>query len=502
MLKRFINITNLARIAVAALTLSLLPILHTSFYNRATGDEIGYGILTRQAWASSGSLTEVVKAAVTTVRQSYYTWDSRILAIFLNTLQPEVFSEKAYPVVTVVTVALWVAVTVWLMYLVLVCRMGYGKSGFALITSLFLAANIHFVPGTSCALFWGAGINHYTLPYLMCLLLLGLMIQYCGGYDWRCLLAMVFLAGLIGISNYQLALFAPLATVLVIAASYCQQRKKAVFFLLLPLSAGLAGLAILMAAPGNKVRAESGTNTSEGLRHALESIALSFVAAVRDIGVYILERPLAVIVLALMLLAMYYVCLNNEKLNSGGGGYTYPLPGLFFALTFCIYAAMQTPEIYAGVWVTEGVANINYLVFCLLVLANGLYFFSWLRIRNGKGLTARAQRFVLAATVFLLLLAPVFYSNVRLTSFWKAFRFVTSGNAQAFREHMQQWDDILLDENVRDAVLPFVNSQGPFMDIWPTGDPDAWMNQSMRGFYGKDSVVVIDRAEWNERYGQ
>jgi hypothetical protein len=67
---------------------------------------------------------------------------------------------------------------------------------------------------------------------------------------------------------------------------------------------------------------------------------------------------------------------------------------------------------------------------------------------------------------------------------------------------MKQQTDILLDDNIKDAVLPFVNSGGPFMDLWATGDPDFWINQGVRAFYGKDSVIVIDRAEWDELYGQ
>jgi hypothetical protein len=498
MLKRYINLTNLARIAVALFVISLLPILHTSFYNRATGDDFGYGILTRQAWVG-GSLTGLVKAALETVRLYYYEWQGTWFSIFLFSLQPEVFSEKAYVVVTIATVLLWVLVAAWLMHTVLGQIMGFGKSAYFLTTTLFLVASLHFVPSAPSSLFWHNGISHYQTPYLMCLLLLGLLFRYIRDYKGYSLAFIVLVSGLLGGSNYQVALFALLVTTLVIAAAYFHQRKTRVFLLLLPMSVESAGLIISMLAPGNKIR--GGVEFGFSLSRALESIALSFVAAVRDIGVYILERPLAIIVLALMLLAVYYMCMENDQLGEGDG-FKFPLPGLFFALTFCIYAAMHTPEIYAGVWVTEGVANINYLVFCLLVLANGLYFFSWLRIKNGKGVTARAQRFIWVATVSLLLITPIFYSNIRLTAFWRALRFVTTDRAQIFREHMQQWDDILLDENVRDAVLPYVNSQGPFMDIWPTGDPDAWMNQSMRGFYGKDSVIVIDRAEWNELYGQ
>ncbi|MDR0221082.1 MAG: hypothetical protein LBI54_06745, partial [Lachnospiraceae bacterium] len=82
MLKRFINLTNIARVAVAAFSLSLLPLLYASFFNRATGDDFGFGILTRRAWVSSGSLTEVVKAALATVRTFYYEWQGTWFSIF------------------------------------------------------------------------------------------------------------------------------------------------------------------------------------------------------------------------------------------------------------------------------------------------------------------------------------------------------------------------------------------------------------------------------------
>ena len=52
------------------------------------------------------------------------------------------------------------------------------------------------------------------------------------------------------------------------------------------------------------------------------------------------------------------------------------------------------------------------------------------------------------------------------------------------------------------VVLPFINDeQGPLMHMPVTVDPDNYTNYVTAKFYGKQSVVGMDRNEWKEKYG-
>ena len=54
-----------------------------------------------------------------------------------------------------------------------------------------------------------------------------------------------------------------------------------------------------------------------------------------------------------------------------------------------------------------------------------------------------------------------------------------------------------------DVVLPFINDvQGPLMHMPVTANPDAWTNKVTREFYGKNSVVAMERPAWMEIYGE
>ena len=52
---------------------------------------------------------------------------------------------------------------------------------------------------------------------------------------------------------------------------------------------------------------------------------------------------------------------------------------------------------------------------------------------------------------------------------------------------------------VKDVVLPSINDwQGPLMHMPVTDNPEAWTNQKVKEFFGKQSVVAVPREEWQE----
>ena len=74
--------------------------------------------------------------------------------------------------------------------------------------------------------------------------------------------------------------------------------------------------------------------------------------------------------------------------------------------------------------------------------------------------------------------------------------YILSGQADDYKAQMKERQAILLDDSIRDAQLPAMNSdQGPFMHMEVLKDPEGWTNTVVRDFYRKDSVVEIDRIQ-------
>lgn len=476
--------------------ISLLPELYLTFFNRASGDDYGYGSLTRQAWVDSRSLLEVIKAAGRTVRQYYYSWQGTWFSIFLFGFQPEVFHEKAYYVVTILALGMWIGVTTLVLYHFLVRKAGFAKSGFAAVNFLFLLIQIQFVPGSKSSLFWYNGIIHYLLPYTLCVLLVYLLDCFANRKDitfgWGRFIGILLLMAMLGGTSYQAALFAPIITVCYIAAEYWKQRRKELFLLLLPLSVQILGLIISMKAPGNKVR--GGQDFGLSLSKAVETIGQSLVEGSRQVGTYLVEKPVAVIGLILMVVAVFYIWSRTEVKRR------YPYPGLVAITSFGIYCAMWAPELYAGTDVSRGVDNIYFQAFAGMVLVIGCYTGGWLKYK-GWLRELRISRSVVPALAVCLVLTGVFRSNIKDTTFWQCLDYIASGQADDYREQMNIQTAIMLDEDIKDAVIPFINDvQGPLMHMPATNDETAWTNTVMKEFYGKNSVIAMDRVIWNEEY--
>ena len=86
----------LAFLSLVFLVLSILPILRLSFYDRATGDDYGYGAVVRQTYLATHSLRACVVAAVNQARFFWHSWQGTWFSTFLFAFQPESFNLNAY----------------------------------------------------------------------------------------------------------------------------------------------------------------------------------------------------------------------------------------------------------------------------------------------------------------------------------------------------------------------------------------------------------------------
>lgn len=494
--KKFRNITL---ISILFSVILMLPILYLTFVNRASGDDYGYGIRTRYAWMSSHSLIEVGKAMCETIRVYYGGWQGTWFSIALFSLQPEVFHDSAYVIVAVLMLFVWIGSTFYLFRHILHKSMGFGRWSCLFITVCFLVISIEFIPSSRSAIFWFNGCAHYMIPFAMCQVLTVWLFRYCTEYRKSTLAGIFLFMTLLGGSNYQAALFALITAFYTGISAWILRRNKRIFALCIPISLELVGLWISFMSPGNKSRA--GEDFGFSVSRAVKTVGKSFVCGIKDIETYVSERPLVFAgLLFLFIVFIIAFCAQEEA-------YDFKHPIFLSLMLFCLYSAMQAPAIYADVEVSGGVPNTNYLVFLLaasgilLVIAQRVSKFIR-SIRQEKTETDILRMIVISGMILCALFVFIGRSNIRQSTSYVSLVYITSGQAQDYREQMDLQTRLMEDESTQDVVVPGINDvQGPLMHMPVSVNRSAWTNTVTAGFYGKRSVVAMERPEWIEKYG-
>ena len=503
-MKRIHKITAIA--GILAFILLLIPIISLSPVNRATGDDYGFGIYTRDAWTNTHSLAETGKAACQTIKQYYYSRQGTWFSLFLFSIQPEVFHDNAYVIVAFIMLFFWIGSTCYLFRQILCKMIGFNKWSYYLITVCFLIIGIEFIPSTRSSIYWFNGCVHYILPFSMCQMVTGWLFRYIDTYKRKYLFGITVFMILLGGSNYQAALFSLIITCYMMLFVLFYKKEKRILLLLLPLFLETAGLIISMIAPGNSVRTaaeayEEGAQFGFSFTNAISTIGKSFLYALKDILIYMEERPLIFVGLFfLFLIFIISFCSENDVFK-----FKHPL--WLTAMLFCLYSAMQAPAIYAGVPVSGGVPNTNFLVF-LLTATSILLLIAEKTAARLKALwnqdTAKKlfQIIVIPGILVCLLFTFFLRSGIKSSTSYVALRYITSGEAADYKRQMELQTKLMEDPGTEDVIVPFINDvQGPLMHMPVTDDPHSFTSWATAAFYGKNSVTAIDRNEWMELYG-
>lgn len=491
---------RLKKITLASIVifiLLMLPVLYLSFVNRASGDDYGYGAYTRSAWMETHSLIALISAIGQTVRQYYLGWQGTWFSVAVFSLQPEVFSASAYVIVVFIMLFLWIGSTLYLFNQILYKSKKFNKWEYLLVSVWFLIISIEFIPSTRSAIYWFNGCAHYMLPFAMCQMVTGWLMKYSEAYKGSTFVGINVFMALIGGSNYQAALFVLITACYIITYVWFLRKDKRILRLFVPISIELVGLVISMKAPGNKVR--GGEDFGLSVVKGVKTIVGSFLDGIRDIGGYIKERPL----IFAGLILLFFICIAIFSVRKEVTFFQHPV--LLSTMLFCLYSAMQAPAIYAGVDVSGGVYNMNFQVFLLticgimMIVAENIA----IKIRQKNKIAHQLKMTVLTLGILICMVITFLgRSNIKTSTSYICLRYIISGEAADYKEQMDLQTRLMENEQVQNVVVPFINDiQGPLMHMPVTGNPDAWTNMVTAEFYGKDSVIAIERPRWMELYG-
>lgn len=507
-------------ILFAAFMAGMIPVWYLSRYTVPNCDDYTYGVGTHGAWLLTGSLWEVVKAAASTTAEYWFHWQGTYSSIFLMTLSPGILNEKWYFLTTFLMTGMLGGSIACLVHVVLKKYAGKPNGyqrGICILVLLFLVFQTMVAPNDG--LYWYNGALHYvfmeSVLFFQAAVLLSFRKAERKGAAAGYLLLSLFLAFVLGGANLLTGLQSCILTVLLVLYSLFGTGRtgkgsgagmgrqsaaveKRQLWLLLPLLVNLGGFALNMIAPGNTVR----ETTAEGMG-AVRAIALSFYWA----AVYLTEWLMPIVLAGFALLCPViwsFVKASDTKFFR---------PLYAAGLSFCVFAAMFTPTLYASS--SDGpprCKNIMCVAMYLLVFFNLVNTFGWFAQNRRESLLCRLQNAVAenylswlavsgAAVGCIFLLAADKNTYVGIS----ALRSLANGEAARYYEENAARLALYHDDSVQDVTIPYLTAK-PYLlfreDVGNEGSPDYWINISIVDYYRKNSLTVVEGKDWEPAEGE
>lgn len=499
-MKKYLNGEKNQLVAVLSVLIfiaSMLPIWYLAGYARPSGDDYGYSVLTHAAWVDTHSLFAVFKAAIETVKINYIGWNGDWFTTFLFSLMPEVFVPYSFWVVPFIMTGAVIVGTLVFMHEICVKLIRFSWADCMIFTSLLLFASYQFIPSTAIGMYWYVGSVHYMLPHAMGLLGLAFMSKFLRNGKISCLVGLIICAFMIGGSSYFTSLLLFMILFLVGIVGW-KRKKKEILLLVIPFFVCAIGFIVQCKSPGNIVR--GGENFGFDFNLAVFTVFESLKRGFIMLWSYLHEKTIIFIILFMLsLFGWKAVNMANQK-----NQFVYPFPIFFIILMYGIYSAMFAPEVYSEVYdsieISLGPATIQYFTFVVVTFFSILYCEGWIlrkieRRRNVNSFMGdKYQLCILYPALFLCLLIVVFNRGwLKESVDMRVYQYVSSGQADDFKDQIASQMKILLDDSIKDAYLVPINpDQGPLMHMPVTTDENAFTNRVVRDFYGKDSVVMVE----------
>lgn len=472
-------------LAVLVLILLLLPMIKAAQYDVPAADDYSYGQTTHRAWVNTGSITAVLKAACSRVRDTWYNWQGSFAAVFMFTLVPSVFGDQCYGIgalmiLTVLLIGIFVLTFA-------VYRRGFKASvpEAGILGCVWAVLCTQFLPRASQGIYWYNGAVYYTFFFgiacAACSLLISYLLRTINENGIGRLITASVLLFFIGGGNLVTGLTTAILLVSTEFLLICRRHRDRLRFLL-PTVCLLAGFMINVIAPGNAVRQKYFAGYG-----AVKAVWMSFVQAGRFFAEWFSLPVAALILLTIPVLWMI----------TGKTKFSFSYPGIITLYAVCLTAAMFCPPVYA---MTEHnlehlgrIINIIYFGMMFLLIFVLFYWVGWLRRRGvlseERFAAASAGKINLIYTVLMLMIFAFGMTQIKWydTTSISAFNSYRSGQMGSYYHTYKQRLEILNDPEIEDAVLkrypvrPYVLF---FQELSPI------RNIHVARWYNKESVII------------
>lgn len=478
-----IAIKQVAWISVLIYLISIIPLLILSAYAYPCADDFGYGAACHQTWVQTHSVWQTIWQAMLTAYDRYFTWQGTFSSVFLFALQPAVFGETLYWVTTPIMLVLLTLGVWYIMKVVLGKCLGADRHSVMIITSLVLFFTVQCMVDGAQGLFWYNGAAHYIIMHSLYLVLVALQIGQLRkekGAWWETVFS-TLLAFFISGGNYITALLYGITVFTFIIILIWEKQKKKILRLIVPFVVFIIGFLFNVMAPGNAVRQENFADTPG----VISSVLISF----SDCLQYVLGEWLdwRVVFMAVLILPVALRVVRKTTFR-----FRYPL--LVAGYSYCCLSAMFTPTIFAtGSIGANRIHNVIYSMFLILLALNVIYVTGWMVQKgyltvktNGQDKRYFIQIFMIGICMvgITAFIAPETYTSA------EALNTIFSGEAESFRKTNMQRRTILVDEQVRDVILPRYEEVPSLLYIDDISTESDWKSDGMCRFYDKDTIVL------------
>ena len=471
-------------LALAVLLLGMIPLGWLGRYNYPTGDDYYYGVEAHLVWQQTGSFIQAFAAACSGVADTYRDWQGTFSALLLMYLPPNIFSNTAYHLVTLV-ILLLLCGSIFYLLRPLICRFLPGTNGeWITISSILSFLCIQTVAFQSDSFYWYNGSMYYTGFFAVTLFFLGTLLRYLYNGKRILLLPLLLFAVFLGGGNYVSLLPCMLLVVTVTFLLLLQKNKKA-YVCGITSAVLLLSFAVSAMAPGNQVRQDGMWKIP-----AWKAIAKSLLQGIRYTFAW---TGLWWLLAALLLLPVFLRILREKN----GKSFSHPI--LFTGYAYGLFCSMSCPLFYTMNSTGPGRAvAIVYYMFLLISFAVFVYWIGFvvrkLQMRQNasekKGVTGKLKivRYVAMA---LLLLGILFTGLWQEVSAVKAVRVLADGEAAAYAAEYEERLLLLNDPEVTDVVLtPFTHQPAMIYTGDLPGDPEDPTNERTAQYFGKNSIYV------------
>lgn len=465
----------------------VLPLFLIARYNFQSVDDIGFSGPAESIWQETHSVYQVFIGQIPHTIDYWREWQGNFSVGWFTTSMMGIFIKDAYYMGTYLSLGGFVLSGLLLFMVLLKKVLGADTFRAGIIAISVLCMQILLVPVPAEAYFWFCGAVTYTGAYSAALLLtLFLVLLYLESGKRRkrfMLMLGIMLLSLFVAGGTYVTLMGMFLVYFFLVVLYWYRKNPnrwlATAGLLLYLA--VAGLNVL--APGNQKRL-----TSAGAEQM--SAIGAILRSLWEAALYIAKNTmLPSVILALLFVPLFLKIVKKKN-------YQYPLPLLVTLISFGVFAAQFTPNLYTlGITGAGRIQNVYRWTFYIWLYGNELYWIGWL-VRKKKvyeSNTNTTEGYLLPGWMLgavLLALALYVWGGDTLSSVSAAYS-LHRGEAQSYYAEYQERLAVLEDETVTDAVFKpytFIPYVLYFGDI--TDKPEDWVNQAVANYYGKNSVVL------------
>ena len=500
-----INNKLIARLMTVLYIVSMLPVIIVALYDRATADDYGFSDITRNIWIEKHSLILVLKAACEKVYETYYTWQGTWFDVFVFSLQPEVFSDRAYWIGIVLIIILMSCSAYYFSEKVLVKMIGIERNISVFLVGVFLFLFYQFVPDKWSSIYWFNGVAHYILPTSIALWGVGNAAEYLISHKTRNIIAVMISFTLMGGANYLTAIWLMMMLFLIIAwyiVHSCNNQSfqvsvRKIWILVIPCVLEIVGLLISGLAPGNGKRENFSITIGSIFAAVLKAFSYSF----KNLISYVINYPEIDLFILSFGMIIFWMMIKTDHLTYRKFKY----PVIVSVYLYLIYVLVHWPEIFVDTGVSMGVPNTYFMTFYFMIFGNIIYWGGYLTSRYKERIKENHINILGIACILMLVISGAFFllsGRFRTITDYSCYHFVSSGRASEFKEEMKLQTYLLERPNDMSPTIPIVNNNDiePLFNMNVTSDDDAWINRALARFYGKKVVHGVTKEEWFELY--